>query len=125
MTLISVVAFATWANHCILGDVFASSTTQKQQSSHCHGDESPESGNHHSECQDQGCCQPAVQASHSIDNDALSFVIASVPAIVVAAFNPPVLIDSSALIRAATGPPLRLFEALYDLSIAPNAPPRF
>lgn len=123
MTVISVVALTAWANHCILGDVFASSANQKQQSSHCHGDESSKPGSHHSECQDQGCCQPAVQASHSIDAGALAFVLTNVPAIVVAALELPASFDSSALIRAATGPPVKLFEALRALSIAPNAPP--
>ena len=141
MTIVSVVALTFWANHCILADVLASTSSpdhskheQRNDNSdhghshenHCHGDGgadgSSRPGNHHSGCQDQGCCSPAIQSSHSVDSN-IAFVLVHLPAIVVAALEIPSSISVPGLIRAATGPPMQFFQALIAHSIAPNAPP--
>ena len=133
MTVVSVMALTLWANHCILVEVFAATSRHDQRPSnpprsHCHGDEggqtdnSSKSGNHHSGCQNQGCCAPAIQASHGIDSG-LTLVLVHLPTVVVAALDIPSSIDISALMRSATGPPIRLLQELIALCIAPNAPP--
>ncbi|MBN8548238.1 MAG: hypothetical protein J0M12_02860 [Deltaproteobacteria bacterium] len=123
---VTVLAILVWSNHCILGDAFASQETPSHQTSHCHGDESTDNGqdggNHHSECKDSGCCQPAVQALHSIDHPQ---VVLDASPINFVAHSRVVFpgAHTELVAHPPTGPPRVLFDPVFLSSIAPNAPP--
>ena len=123
---VTVLAVLVWSNHCILGDVFASEKTPAQQTSHCHGDGSTEDGqtkgNHHSECQDSGCCQPAIQALHSIDHQQVVLDVSPINYVTLTrAFFPEA--HTVLVAHPPTGPPVVSFDPAFLSSIAPNAPP--
>lgn len=123
---VTVLAILVWSNHCILGDVLASQETPTHKASHCHGDGSGEQkqdgGNHHSECKDSGCCQPAIQAGHSIDQPQ---VVVDVSPINYTAFSRTVFPEVRFVLVAhpPTGPPVVSRDPAFVSSIVPNAPP--
>lgn len=125
-SLLTILAVLVWSNHCIIGDVFASQKTPTHQTSHCHGENSDEKGgdkgNHHSECQDSGCCQPAIQAYHSIDQAQILLDVSPVSYVSIwrAVFSE---VHSVLVPHPPTGPPLVTSLPAFISSIAPNAPP--
>jgi hypothetical protein len=120
-TLVALIAWGVWANHCIVSDAFASSG----QSSHCHHEDSGhhKTGDHHSGCKDKGCCDPALQSSANNGLGAPTLLVTS-PAVPSLA-APQILISSEKIAAPfqATGPPKNFTHLLITLAIAPNAPP--
>jgi hypothetical protein len=120
-----VLILGVWANHCIIGDLYAASRKESQkQDSPCHHDDKGGSKSHHTKCQGEGCCQPAISPS----GDFLAKVAVEFPAM-------PMIVNSSVplvhhsyvtprLVPEATGPPLLANSLISSLTSAPNAPPR-
>lgn len=123
LSILALLSWGTWANHCIVSDVLANSGAPKAHS-HCHSEGGEEkSSSHHEKCQDKGCCQPGLHSSQSQN-------LAAVPLVLIAAHTPvftipdfrPSTQDIHSISRA-TGPPGKLLLLLNSLSLAPNAPP--
>jgi len=118
------------ANHCVLGDLLAenSSTGQKTQShSGCHHDEQSgdkQSGNHHSKCQDKGCCGPAIikgDSSHLALAKSVSFQPLLLP---VSNFTYSVFTTHLETVAFhCLSPPGQDRLLISSLTQAPNAPP--
>lgn len=122
-----VIAWFVFANHCILADAFAAPQKSGHQHSHCHGEDGTKgkTQGHHSKCKDNGCCQPALQASFNSG----SLSLAPVQYAPVLSFHDLTVsishISNEVLGSTfeATGPPARSEIHLLGLSLAPNAPP--
>ncbi len=153
MTFVSIVALTFWANHCVLADVHSSNEKHGHASApldssssdpipfgHCHGNEqdhgneqghtenqptsdASNSASHHAGCQEQGCCPPAIQTSHT--TDATGGVVLDLTHIPI--FLASLDLSSSIILpnldRSSTSSPTHFLRTLNDLSIAANAPP--
>ena len=132
-TITYLAVFAAWfvfTNHCILADAAASPASNK--SHHCHDENSDSSkkdsshhSSHHSQCNDSGCCQPALQSATVLSQTGLKLTFAQpfFPTFnfIFDTFSGSV--ENVGILSEATGPPTRSEIYLLGLSLAPNAPP--
>lgn len=125
MVLLSLVCAVVWANHCFISKVFAAPVASSGHHNCCPDKKSAEHKSQDFGCLEFGCCQPGV-FSVSDNSSELSVDLTFVPVHAhVSDFfvDFPKLESDELVINPTTGPPLSHRLLLFDLSLAPNAPP--